>query len=264
MAVALPVDDAVMPVTIINPDGSGPFVLVCDHASNRIPFAYCGLGLSEAERSGHIAWDPGAFPVALELSRLLDAPLIHSTISRLVIDCNRDTAASDLIPEISELTEIPGNRNIGPDERERRIALAHRPFHDAIDRVLEARLLRGQPTALVSIHTFTPVYKGVQRRCDIGLISDRDRRLAKPALALLKAKSNYRVGDNDPYAPADGVYYTLARHGEGRGLMSLMIEIRNDGVRTDAEQKAWAELLSGVLTEALETAAGESAGGPNA
>ncbi|WP_417675635.1 N-formylglutamate amidohydrolase [Roseibium sp.] len=264
MAMVLPVEGEDAPVVVDNPDGAGPFVLVCDHASNRMPPVFGGLGLSDADREAHIAWDPGALGVSQELSRLLDAPLIHSTLSRLLVDCNRDQSAVDLIPEISEQTVIPGNQNLSPDERARRIALAHAPFHTAIDSVLDERHRLGRPTALVSVHTFTPVYKGVHRDCEIGLISDRDRRLADPALALLKKRSGWQVGDNDPYSPADGVYYTLTRHGENRGLVPLMIEIRNDKVKTPDAEKAWAQLLAGVLTDALKNVSLENAGGMNA
>jgi len=264
MASVLPVEGGDAPVAVENSGGAGPFVLVCDHASNRMPPAYGGLGLSDADRMAHIAWDPGALGVSLELSRLLDAPLIHSTLSRLLVDCNRDPAAVDLIPEISETTVIPGNRGLGSEARESRIALAHKPFHDAIDAVLDERQRLGQRTVLVSVHTFTPVYRGVARDCEIGLISDRDRRLADPALALLKQRSAWQVGDNDPYSPADGVYYTLTRHGENRGLVPLMIEIRNDRVKTPEAEHSWAKLLAGVLTDALKTVPLESAGGMNA
>lgn len=264
MANELPARDSVEPVTIVNPGGTGPFVLVCDHASNRIPSDYGDLGLSEAARIAHIAWDPGALGVSRELSRLLDAPLIHSNVSRLVIDCNRETSAPDLIPAISELTEVPGNQGLSSEERDRRIDLAHRPFHETINQVLDERKRLNKPTTLISIHTFTPVYKGVQRHCQIGLISDQDRRMADPAIALLKARTSYRVGDNDPYSPADGVYYTLSVHGEIRGLTPLMIEIRNDEVKTPEAEKAWAELLADVLTEAMEITTPKTAGGLDA
>lgn len=264
MASVLPADGGDAPVAVENPGGAGPFVLVCDHASNRMPPVYGGLGLTDADRVAHIAWDPGALGVSLELSRLLDAPLIHSTLSRLLVDCNRDPSAVDLIPEISELTVIPGNRNLGADERKNRIAQAHTPFHAAIDAVLDERQRLGRPTVLVSVHTFTPVYKGVHRNCEIGLISDKDRRLADPALALLKERSAWQVGDNDPYSPADGVYYTLTRHGEDRGLVPLMIEIRNDRVKTPEAEISWATLLAGVLTDALKLALPGKAGGVNA
>src|SRR4051812_22059015 len=100
--------DLIAPVRTINAEGRGPFVIVVDHASNRIPSRFGDLGLRPSERVRHIAWDPGALGVSLKLSGLLDAPVVYSTVSRLVIDCNRELHVHDLIPEISEYTVIPG------------------------------------------------------------------------------------------------------------------------------------------------------------
>ena len=130
--------DLVAPVRTVNALGQGPFAIVCDHASNRIPPAYGDLGLPPSERIRHIAWDPGALAVSLQLSHLLDAPLVHATTSRLIVDCNRFTDSDSLMPEVSEYTEIPGNKGIGGNERAERIARYWVPFHDAVDRVLAA------------------------------------------------------------------------------------------------------------------------------
>jgi hypothetical protein len=85
------------PVRIINPDGQSPFVLICDHASNAIPQEFGSLGLPAADLDRHIAWDPGAAPVARRMAKALDAVLVESGISRLVVDCNRPADAPDLI-----------------------------------------------------------------------------------------------------------------------------------------------------------------------
>lgn len=247
------------PVKIVNEHGNGPFVLICDHASNRIPQGYGSLGLSEADLKAHIAWDPGALGVATVLSRLMDSPLVHSCVSRLIIDCNRDTSAPDLIPPVSERTEIPGNQDLSEAQRSERVALSHTPFHNAIDAVIGPRLAEGLPTAVVSIHTYTPVYKGVSRPWEIGLIYDTDASLAEPALAALKAEAGLTVGDNEPYSPADGVYYTLKRHGQDRGLKSLMIEIRNNEVASPEAEQKWAERLAPILMRALDAAGGADA-----
>ena len=151
------------------------------------------------------------------MAAALDAVLVQSCVSRLVIDCNRPLDAPDLIPAVSETTEIPGNRNLGADERARRIALAHAPFHEAIDDVVAERLKAGRQTRIVSVHSFTPIYKGVRRPWHIGIIHDDDRRLAEPLIEALKAMS-VTVGVNEPYSPADRVYYTLERHARSRGL----------------------------------------------
>lgn len=252
-------------VAVENAEGGGPIVFVCDHASNFFPAPYdtC-LGVSESDKSAHIAWDPGALGVARGLAARLNAPLVHTTVSRLIIDCNREEDRVDLIPSLSETTRITGNEDLSTEEKTFRLDLAHRPFHEAIDRVLDMRKTRGLPTAVVSIHSFTPVYKGTARPWEIGLISDRDRRLADPVLADLRARGDLTVGDNEPYAPSDGVYYTIRRHGEDRQLPCLMIEIRNDEVKTSAEENRWSDMLAPMLERAALSAMSTAAGGAHA
>ncbi|WP_299816015.1 N-formylglutamate amidohydrolase [uncultured Roseibium sp.] len=251
---ARPQADGMSPaVTVENAEGTGPFVFVCDHASNFLPSPYDqSLGITQADKTAHIAWDPGALGVAMGLSRALDAPLVQSTVSRLIIDCNREETRPDLIPCLSENTQIAGNRDLPASEIEFRLNLAHRPFHKAIDKVINQRLNRGLPTAVVSIHTFTPVYKGHARPWEIGLISDVDRSLADPVIRELRARGDLTVGDNEPYAPSDGVYYTIRRHGEDRKLPCLMIEIRNDEVKTAEEEIRWSDMLAPMLAHSVE------------
>jgi predicted N-formylglutamate amidohydrolase len=242
-------------VRVTNPDGQGIYVFTCDHAANFVPAKFGTLGLSAEEFSRHIAWDPGALPVARRLAELLDAPLIETCISRLVLDCNRPLDAPDLIPPVSETTEIPGNAGLTPAERDERIALCWRPFHDAVDLVIEERLARGQETRLVSVHSFTPVYKGRTRPWHIGIIHDDDTRLSAPLITALEQIEGCVVGANEPYSPADRVYLTLERHARSRGLPCAMIEIRNDEISDGPGQNRWAELLAGVFRElALDTA----------
>jgi predicted N-formylglutamate amidohydrolase len=235
-----------VPVRVGNRLGKGAFVVLCDHASSYLPPEFGTLGLTEAERSSHIAWDPGALPVARRLAAMLDAPLVESGLSRLVIDCNRPLDAVDLVPEISERTTIPGNRGVTQAERGRRAALSHEPYHAAIEALLDERHAAGRATGLVAIHSFTPVYKGFARPWRIGVIHDDDLRLAKPMLDALSA-TEMAVGDNEPYSPADRVYYTLERHARPRDLPCVMIEIRNDEIAAAADQRKWADLLAGIL-----------------
>lgn len=235
-------------VDVHNAAGAGPFVLACDHASNRIPAPYGTLGLTAAERLMHIAWDPGALPVALRLSEALDAPLVASTVSRLVIDCNRRHDAPDLIPTISERTGIPGNAEVSADERARRIAAFHTPFHDALDEVISTRLAAGQPTVLVTVHSFTPVYKDVARPWPIGLIHGHDTRLTRAlADALVADAPGLNLGWNEPYSALNGVTYTLEHHGYDRGLDATMIEIRHDEILEPDGIALWADRLARCL-----------------
>jgi predicted N-formylglutamate amidohydrolase len=172
----------------------------------------------------------------------------------LVIDCNRPVEAHDLIPEQSEATVIPGNRGIDAAERRRRIALAHQPFHGAIDALLQQRAVDGLQSWLISVHSYTPVYRGVPRPWEIGIIHDDDERIAAPFIARLCAVPGLTVGVNQPYSPADRVYYTLERHARARGLPCAMIEIRNDEIANETSQRKWAEMLSGILSGLEATA----------
>jgi len=234
-------------VRIENPDGAGPFVVICDHASNHIPDELDSLGLPEESKGLHIAWDPGALPVARQMAKRLDAPLCWPDVSRLVIDCNRAPDAADLVLARSEGRDVPGNRAITEAEKKRRLATVHRPYHDAISDLLASRRARGAATALIAVHSFTPVYLGRERPWEIGVVFGDDRRLADPLVRLLKAEAGLTVGINEPYSPDDGVYYTLRRHAASGRLASVMIEIRNDEIADEGQQHAWADRLADIL-----------------
>ncbi len=236
------------PVVVTGAERAGRFVIVCEHASNWLPAKLGSLGLSQDDLQRHIAWDPGALPVARQLAEALDAPLVESRISRLAIDCNRPVDAPDLVPSISETTAIPGNQGLSEAERAQRIALSHAPFHAALEALFDARAEAGRPTALITIHSFTPVYKGVQRPWHAGVIHDEDDRLALPILRGLEAAGGLVVAANEPYSPADRVYYTLERHARPRELPCAMIEIRNDEIAGVEGQTVWARRLATILS----------------
>lgn len=235
------------PLMAEKPDGAGPFVVICDHASNRIPERYGSLGLPADAIESHIAWDPGALAVSRELSARLDAPLLWSSVSRLVIDCNRDPTAPDLIITEGDGRPVPGNRGLDAAERAHRLETIHGPYHAGIAACLDGRQAEGVPTALVAIHSFTPVWGGERRPWQIGVVFDEDRGLADQVLAALQSDPAITVGINEPYSPADRVYYTMARHGSSRGLPAVMIEIRNDELGDPAGQKTWAARLADIF-----------------
>lgn len=238
-------------VQVLNADGSAPFVIVCDHASNRIPARYGDLGLTPVERLSHIAWDPGALAVCHAMADLLDAPLVHSTVSRLIIDCNRGLDAPDLIWTLSEATRIEANENLPDEEREFRIASYHQPFHDAIDAVLNARRNARRETILVCMHSFTPTYLGVPRPWPIGVLHARDERFTRGVFEALRSEEpTADIGWNQPYAALAGVTLTLEQHGDGRGLESVMVELRNDEILEPAGVALWAARLARCLEAA--------------
>jgi predicted N-formylglutamate amidohydrolase len=244
-------------VRITNPAGRSAIVLICEHASNRIPEKLGTLGLGASDLQRHIAWDPGALPVARMLADRLDAVLIESAVSRLVIDCNRPLDAPDLITERSELTDIPGNKGLDDEQRAERIALSWTPFHRTVEGVLDERITDGAPTAVVSIHSYNPTWKGAERPWHAGIIHDDDERMSAPIIERLRAQSGLVIGDNEPYAPADRVYHTIERHARSRGLPCAMIEIRNDEIADAAGQRRWNDLLAEILSD--ESLAGHGA-----
>jgi predicted N-formylglutamate amidohydrolase len=256
MEPALPAEHATSnAVRITNRNGRSPIVVICDHASNFIPEQFGGFGLGKRELESHIAWDPGALPVARRLAKALDAALVESRFSRLLIDCNRPLEAPDLVCPVSETTVVPGNADLSPQDREARIALSWQPFHEAVEALVEDRLSQGRDTRLISVHSFTPVYKNVKRPWHIGILHDEDRSIADPLIAALKSSGGIVVGDNEPYSPADRVYFTLERHGRSRGLACAMIEIRNDEIAEEIGQRKWADMLTGIFSN-LEPEAG--------
>ncbi len=179
---------------------------------------------------------------------MLDAALVEAGVSRLAIDCNRPLDAPDLIPEVSETTCHPrqrraDRRRIAPSASRCPGSLSTTPSR----RLVDERVAAGRETWLVSIHSFTPVYKGVARPWEIGIIHDDDERLSAPLIGELEALKRFTVGDNEPYSPADRVYFTLERHARSRGLPCAMIEIRNDEIADAAGQAKWAELLGNIF-----------------
>ena len=239
------------PAITMNAEGRSPFVLVCDHASNRIPTQYGDLGLTLAQRLTHVAWDPGALAVCHALVDLLDAPLVHSTVSRLIIDCNRETDSDELIRTLSETTVIAANIAVTAEERARRIADFHAPFHAAIETLLERRAAQHLPTILVCMHSFTPVYLDVPRPWPIGLIHGHDTSFTQALFDALKGEdAGLNVGWNQPYAALNGVTLTLEKHGDGRGLDATMIEIRHDEILEPTGVAQWADRLARCLIAA--------------
>ncbi len=243
--------DEPVPVVVERAASSSPFVFVCDHAGRRLPRRLGTLGLAARDLERHIAYDIGILPVALELARAFDAPFVAQPYSRLVIDCNRPTRVAQSIPEISELTEIPGNRGLAQAERRARIDNLFQPYHGAIEAILEARARAHQLTLLIAMHSFTPVYKDVSRPWIFGLLYNRDGRLARPLLDLLNQDSAPFIGDRLPYAVSDETDYTLPFHGERRGLQHVGIEIRQDLIDERSGQAAWTEWLEIILRRLL-------------
>ncbi len=227
--------------------GGGDFLITVDHASARIPRCLGTLGVAEADLSRHIAWDIGALGLARHMSRHLDATLIASNYSRLVIDCNRDPRVPSAFPELSEHTVIPGNVGLHHDDREARVEALFRPYQSRIHELIDARNAAGRRTVLVSQHTMTPLYKDQRREMQAAVLYHRDRRLAGALLHALRADPSLVIAENEPYFVSDETDYTIPVHGERRGLLHVEIEVRQDLVTTPEGQAEWARRLSTAL-----------------
>lgn len=245
-------DDEPAAVVIERPDSASPYLFVADHYGNRIPRRLGTLGVDDADLQRHIAWDVGVSGLAEEFARRFDATLVKQLYSRLVIDCNRPLDAATSIPVISEDTEIPGNRGMSLEEMAARRREIFAPYHNAITSILDRRLAAGQPTILLALHTFTPVFHGESRPWHVGLLYNRDDRLARLFLKLLAEDEALCLGDNEPYSVDDFTDYTIPVHGERRGIPHLLFELRHDMVEDPSDQYRWAHRLAGSLERALE------------
>jgi predicted N-formylglutamate amidohydrolase len=234
-------------------EARSPFLITCDHAGRRVPRALGTLGLPESELERHIAWDIGAPGVARLLAAELGAFLILQTYSRLVIDCNRPLGARDSITAISEDTVIPGNVDVRREDAERRVRSIFTPYHERIRQELERRARADEPTVFLAMHSFTPAFKGVSRPWQVAVLYNRDPRLARALLLLLRQDANLEVGDNEPYAVSDATDYGIVEYGERRGIPHVEIEIRQDLIGDGAGQLAWARRFAELIPEAVQS-----------
>jgi predicted N-formylglutamate amidohydrolase len=227
--------------------GAGRLLLLCDHASHAVPPQYGTLGLDPALFATHIAWDIGAAAATRTLAQAYGARALLGVWSRLLIDLNRGADDPTLVMKLSDGSIIPGNRDADAAEVARRIAAYHAPYHAAITTALDAM---GPDAVIVSMHSFTPSWKTVPRRWEIGVLYDeRDPRLAAPLMAHLE-KAGFVVGDNEPYHGAlEGD--TLNVHGVRRGIPHVLIEMRQDLVGDDTAAAAFALRLKPILDAAL-------------
>jgi predicted N-formylglutamate amidohydrolase len=240
------------PVSVYNASGASPLLLVADHAGKAIPRALGRLGVAAPEWERHIAWDIGVASLGRMLANALGAMLIQQNYSRLVIDCNRPPGTPTSIPEISELTPIPGNVGLSDTDKAARSREIFWPYHERIETELERRRQAGRATALIALHSFTPVFKGAARAWHVALLYNRDPRLARRLLTLFQQERGLVVGDNQPYFVSDATDFTIPVHGERHGLPHALIEIRQDLIAEESGQRKWAGMLARVLQQAYE------------
>lgn len=240
-----------------NATGKGGVVLICEHAGQLLPESLGSLGLDAEAMSTHIAWDIGAAGLSRALSKNLDAPLVMQRYSRLVFDCNRVIEAPDAIVEVSDDIEVPLNCGLSGADRQSRFDQVYTPFELAIKQVIDGCLQQGINPVIVCVHSFTPVFKGMKRSLDLGIIHDiSDASFASHIHDLAQQSGQYSVALNQPYEARDGVTHTLALHGVRRNLSNVMFEVRNDLISNTQDQEQWAQRLGSLISGALESEVG--------
>jgi predicted N-formylglutamate amidohydrolase len=242
------------PFSVYNENGKAPLLLLCDHASKAVPKALGDLGLSHEELSRHIGWDIGGLDVALELSTRLDAPLVASGYSRLVIDCNRWPGGEGSMPEISDGTVVPANQGLTQEQVQMRADACFWPYHREVDRQLDRMSTEGRSVALLVVHSFTPQMNGLKRPWHVGVLWNDDARLPEPLLVELRRDTTLIVGDNEPYSARASYEYTLNAHARPRALPHCSLEVRQDLIGKAEHARAWAERLAPAIREAVAKA----------
>ena len=240
------------PYTVYNEAGAAKVLVLCDHASRAIPKGMNQLGVADWVLERHVAFDIGAASVARALADGLDAPAVLAGYSRLVVDPNRQLCDPSAFIQINEGIAIPGNFELSAREKQPRIESFFEPYHAEIERRLDAFRSRGITPAVISVHSCTPVFDRVVRRWHLGVMWDKDSRIAKRLIQELNRVDRVCVGENEPYSGKDPHDYTLDHHAEPAGLPYVGLEVRQDLVNTDDGAREWAGILTSALKEVLE------------
>jgi predicted N-formylglutamate amidohydrolase len=235
------------PFRVLNEDAPSPYLIICDHAGRKLPSVLGSLGVAEHDLDCHIAWDLGVASLGERLGRELRAWVILQEYSRLVIDCNRPLESPQSIVQHSAHAVIPGNLAMSAEQAQQRALCIFEPYHARIRRELDERRARSIEPTLIFLHSFTPELGGVTRPWHAGVLYHRDTRLAAPLLRALRAEPELVIGDNEPYSASEATDYGLIEHGEGRGLLHVELEVRQDLLADAHGQQAWAMRLARLL-----------------
>jgi len=225
-------------------------IVTCEHGGNRIPAPYRSLfGKAASILATHRGYDAGALSMARALAGALHAPLVASTVSRLVIDLNRSIGNRGLYSDYT--------RRLPRRERTRILAEDYIPYRDEVERRVLRAITAGRRVLHVSSHSFTPVLDGRRRDADVGLLYDP----ARPGERALCARWNrmlaarvqpLRVRRNYPYeGKNDGLTSHLRRRFTAAQYVGVEIEINQKHVRRNRFPAALERAVIGSLREAI-------------
>jgi predicted N-formylglutamate amidohydrolase len=241
------------PVIFENSGSRTPFLLVCEHAGRAIPADLRGLGVSPEVVNEHFGWDIGALAVAQGIAQQMDAELVYQQYSRLLIDCNRPLTSKELIPEVSERVVVPGNVDLPKSSRAERINRIWQPFQQAIGEALDRRVAHSGGAILMAVHSFSPVFLDEARPWQVCLAYNRDDRMARLLFTELTVSlPDYQVAMNQPFYVSDDDDQTIPAFGERRNIPHVLLEIRNDLLRSTRSQQQWAGHIASALQRCRE------------
>ena len=220
-------------------------LFIADHASNYIPSSLKNLGLQDNQLNSHIAYDLGVKELCINLSNLFNSKYIIGEYSRLMIDLNRDISDPTLIPEIVDRKIITKNLCLSNYDKRKRISQIYNKYHLKIKEAIN----HNNVTALISLHSFNPVFKKQKRNIHFGILSNQDRRLSDHVITEMQRRK-LKVGDNEPYE-GNLIGDTMYKHGLKNNLHHTLIEVRNDLLSSSTKIHRVSVLLKQVINNSI-------------
>ncbi len=205
---------------------SDAFLVTCEHGGNRIPASY--RDLFQGQRlalDSHRGYDPGALHMARDLARAFKAPLVASTVSRLLVDLNRSIGHPQLFSAAT--------RGVPARLRAEILAQHYLPYRSQVEQLVGQSVARGRRVIHIASHSFTPELDGRLRLADVGLLYHPGRRGEAALCARWKASlaalaPALRVRRNYPYAgKGDGLTSYLRLRFPSRTYVGVELEINH-------------------------------------
>lgn len=231
---------------VVEGDADARLVLTCEHASDHLPAPWVWPAEDERLIGTHWAWDLGIAQVTRHLAAAIRAPAVLARFTRLLVDCNRPVDDPTLFRTLADGHPVLLNQDLTEAEKARRIREFHEPYHAAID----AALHRTPRAAVLSMHSFTPIYEGgPPRPMEIGVLFDTEDALAHAVHESL-LRDGWHSALNEPYSGKDGLIYSARRHATRHERRALELEIRNDLASDPARHDALIRSLRHALEHA--------------